>query len=901
MSKHRDRAERELRVERIAEALRADIKLDVKPKTSAQAKRTQAPSASPAQAEPMISSDDEPISKPWLWFRRLFAAGVAAGVLALVLLIGLYWSQPPVAELREVRLSQPLQILSKDGSLISQIGTVKRQPLQYEQIPEHLVYALLAAEDSRFFEHFGIDFMGLARAVKELLLFEERQSGGSTITMQVARNYYLTRKQTLWRKLNEILLALKIERALSKEEILELYANKIFLGFRSYGFAAAAQSYYNKNLQELNLAQLSMLAALPKAPSALNPAANPQRARERRDWILRRMQSLQYIDALSAEQAIASELSARPFDQKTDVEASYAAEMARLDLLANPTRYFGRELAAEELYTTGYRVYTTIDAEQQRVANRAVINGVLDYEQRHGFRGAEKHYPELALEAAFYPQNPDLQAALHELERTTSYGVLEPVIVQAVGEQSLQVMDAFGNSHELDWEAISWARAHLSVNKLGPEPQTAADIARVGDLLRIYKPNDSENWRLSQLPSVEAAMVALDPSNGEISALVGGFHFKRSEFNRATKAKRQLGSTLKPFIYTAAFEQGRSGATIINDAPLVTDLESNDIWRPRNANYKFEGPTVLRQGLYRSRNLISVRLLNSISLDQTIASIQKFGFEPEQLPQDLSLALGSAYAAPLQVARAFGVFANGGQLLEPFVIDHITTVDGQLVYQALPPVACDPELEPECLNPAPRVLSAEEHYMVHDILQDVIKKGTGRRALALGRKDIAGKTGTTNDTIDAWFSGYNRDLVAVSWVGFDLPSTLGNSEYGAIAALPIWLEFMRSALAERAASSFEPPPTLSRLWIDAKSGKITTESNSNAYQEYLRAADVSDTPIDFAPQQRPASEVASGAPSADQQLDLLNLLESSSVESLSLSPANPSAAAAPPERPEDIF
>ena len=468
-----DRQQRDLHKERIADSLRADLKPSRRP-----------PSRDRSAKAPAVRAPETlTVEQSWLrrWFLRIFWSGVAASIAVLAFLLVLYSQQPPVAELREVRLSQPLQILSSDGKLISQIGTIKRQPIDYQEIPSHLIYALLAAEDSRFFDHFGVDILGLARAVKELLLFEQRQSGGSTITMQVARNYYLTRKQTLWRKLNEILLALKIERALSKEEILELYVNKIFLGFRSYGFAAAARSYYNKDLAELNLAQLSMLAALPKAPSALNPAANPQRARVRRDWILQRMGELQYVDLETMQQALDSELSARPYDQSTDVEASYAAEMARLRVLEDPARFFGREVSTDELYTTGYKIYTTIDTEHQQVANTAVINGVLAYEQRHGFRGAEKHYPELALPEAFFAENPDLQAALREIERMTSYGVLEPVIVSAVGEQELQVMDAFGDVHDLNWEAISWARPYISVNDLGPKPETAADIARVGD------------------------------------------------------------------------------------------------------------------------------------------------------------------------------------------------------------------------------------------------------------------------------------------------------------------------------------------------------------------------------------------------------------------------------------
>ena len=824
------------------------------------------------------------------------------GAALLLAFIGvLYFTQPAVEELRTLHLSQPLQILTQEGKRIAQIGNFKRSPLTWEEIPPDFVSAILAAEDQRFFSHFGVDIYSLARAVRELILRAPRQSGASTITMQVARNYYLSRERTLWRKLNEILLALKIERVLSKQEIFELYVNKIFLGFRSYGVAAAAQTYYNQPLAALTLPQYAMLAALPKAPSALNPIANPQRALARRNWVLGRMRQLGYLTAEQHQKSIATPLTARPYDQQPQVSAGYVAEMVRLELLANSTNYFGTAIDPETLYTAGYRVYTTIEEKLQYAANRAVVSGVLAYEQRHGFRGVERHHTALATPADFAFNNPALQQAMHELERTSSFGVLEPVIVSRVDEAAIETINAHGERVVVSWEGLQWARPFIEVNHRGKQPQSAADIVRVGDQVRIYFDIEKSRWQLAQVPEIQASLVAMRPDNGAIVALVGGFHFTHSAFNRAVQAQRQMGSTIKPFLYTAAFEQGRHGATMINDAPFVGKLESNDIWRPGNANDRFEGLTVLREGLYRSRNLVSVHLLNQLSLRKTMDTIARFGFDRNQLPPDLSLALGSAQASPLQVARGFSAFANGGFLIDPHWIARIEDARGRMIYTATPRIAIkQPYQEMDTRltidfasannhaptvsfsNAAPRVIDPKIHFMIHDILQDVIRYGTGKRAGVLERDDLAGKTGTTNNILDAWFSGYNPSLVAVSWMGFDHPTPLGRSEYGAVAALPMWIDFMRTALGKSVDIVFPLAEGLRQLWIDRSTGDITRENHPQAYLEYLRAEDIAQLALGFNHQTDAEPAV----------LDILDILESEQPLS---------EEKWMPQRPEDII
>ncbi len=750
---------------------------------------------------------------------------------------------PNVDELRDVRYLQPLRMLTAEGELITQIGSIKRTPINFEDVPQSLINALLSAEDSRFFRHFGLDLRGLARAVIQLVTQSKNQTGASTITMQVARNYYLTRERTIIRKLNEILLAIKMERTLNKEEIFSLYINKIFLGFKSYGMAAAAQTYYNKDLSKLSLSQHAMLAALPKAPSGLNPISNPKRAKERRDWVLSRMAHLGYISRGQYLSAVAEPLSAAPYDYTTAVEANYPAERARIALLDAPKKY---GIVQEEIYTAGYSVYTTIRKDLQKQANLAVRAGILAYDRRHGWRGSEQQFEELTESDQFNPDNPAYVKILKNLAEVSSYdGSLEPAIVREVREQSVSVILSDGSAVNLDWKGLKWAAPYISVQKRGPSPKTAADILSVGDMVRITPMRGTKNtFQLAQLPAAEGAFIATNPRNGKTVAMVGGYHFQRSEFNRAIQARRQIGSAIKPFIYAYAFEKGYTGADIYRDAPLVGKAADNFVWRPSNVGDSFLGYIPLRQGLYRSRNLVSIRLIGDLGVDNTRNFMEKFGFPKQHLPRDASLALGSSGLTPYEVVRAYGVFANGGYLIDPYVIERVESREGEILYQhpsqAVTPTyvgqntpgskkcricnsegindllstkerkalgcdACKPHINTQFVQ---RVLEPATHYQIHSVLKDVVKRGTAIAAGVLKREDLAGKTGTTQEYADAWFAGYHPSLAAVSWVGFDRPATLGPREFGGVASLPIWIDFMRPALRGVSTYDFAKPENL---------------------------------------------------------------------------------------------
>lgn len=790
--------------------------------------------------------------------------------LTLVLFVTvLFVRLPSVDELRDVRYQQPLRILTSEGELISQIGTIKRTPIHYADVPEPLINALLAAEDSRFFQHLGLDPRGLARAILQLVTRSDTQTGASTITMQVARNYYLTRERTILRKLNEILMALKMERVLTKEEIFSLYINKIFLGFKSYGMAAAAQTYYNKDLAELTIAQYAMLAALPKAPSAGNPVSNPKRAKERRDWILSRMASLGYISRGQYLSALEEPLTAAPYDYTTAVEANYLAETARLALLENP--HFYGIADEEEIYTAGYSVITTVRKDLQQYANAAVRAGLLAYDRRHGWRGSEHRFAQLTDTQAFQPDNPAYTAALKELAKISSYdGSLEPAIVREVKEQSIVVVLADRTQLTLDWDALKWAAPYISVSEVGPPPKTANEIVAVGDLIRITP--SGKRFVLAQSPTAEGALIAVDPRDGRITAMVGGYHYQRTKFNRAVQARRQLGSAIKPFIYAHAFDTGYTGADIYRDAPLVGRSQNNLVWRPSNVGAQFLGYIPLRQGLYRSRNLVSVRLLGDLGIRTTRTFLTNFGLPKKHLANDLALALGSAEVTPYEVVRAYSVFANGGYLITPYVIESVVSHDGTVLYQAAPEqvlslaadqraldtegckicakkelIAVLSKSEREALGcgkcqvarqarPAARILNYTTHYQIHSVLKDVIQHGTARRALVLERTDLAGKTGTTQEYVDAWFAGYHPHLAAVSWVGFDKPSSLGPNEYGGVASLPIWIDFMRQALKGVPQRDFTKPEELVPFQVD---DPVSETANAN-FEEYVPANHLND-------------------------------------------------------------
>ena len=745
---------------------------------------------------------------------------------------------PEAEALKDIKLQTPLRILSADGQLIGQFGEQKRIPARYEDLPETFINALLAAEDDGFFEHAGIDFLGLARAVSELVATGSKQSGGSTITMQVARNFFLTLDQTFIRKFTEILLALEIEQRLSKEQILELYVNRVFLGHRSYGFETAAQTYYGKSLSELTLAEHAMLAGVPQAPSRNNPLSNPSRSEVRRNWILGRMLTLGMIDQAAHDEAVESVDVASFYGLRVEVDADYVAEMAR-------------QVAVEKLgsaaYNDGYVVHTTVDGNLQQAARDSVIDGLITYDNRHGWRGPEQRHPPLEDEQ---PETltPRWERALRAMPVVAD---LLPAIVTAIDSEGATLLIRGGEQGRLSWQGdLRKIRRYVTEDRRSARPTEIADLLSVGDLIRVSKKGDS--YKLAQVPRVQGALVSLDPTDGSIKALVGGMGFVLSKFNRATQAKRQPGSNFKAFLYAAAIENGIH-ATLINDAPVVVgNLTDEDLWRPENDSGRFYGPTRVREALTFSRNLVSIRVLQQLGVRKLIEMADRTGFDVEEMQPNLTLALGTHAFTPLDIARGYTAIANGGFRVEPWLIDRIEDVDGNIIFQSNSLVVCR-----ECENPsagdepdeisriedlfepaepefreAPRIIDERVTYVLTSMLEDVIKRGTGRRARVLERDDLAGKTGTTNGPRDAWFSGYNRDLVTTTWVGFDDYSLLGRREFGGTAALPIWIDYMRVALPPEEAAA-EMPPGVVRLRIDKESGTRTSSQSSSIWEVFL--------------------------------------------------------------------
>ncbi|MEE8056523.1 MAG: penicillin-binding protein 1A [Pseudomonadales bacterium] len=782
-----------------------------------------------------------------LWL--LFSA--STGTLLILASAYLYLSPklPSVDALRDVQLQTPLRIYTADNQLIGEFGEKRRTPISFEQIPPLFISAILAAEDDRFYDHHGVDIKGLLRAASQLLATGSIQTGGSTITMQVAKNYFLSHERTFSRKFNEILLALQIERELPKNEILELYLNKIFLGHRAYGIEAAALVYYGKSINELDLAQLAMIAGLPKAPSAFNPLINPYRAKVRRNWIIGRMKELGYIDQIHYHQAITHPITAQYHGAQLALNAPYIAEMARKEMLS---RY------GKTAYTDGYRVYTTVDSQLQATAQRAVIDGLMAYDQRHGYRG-----PEQNILAEYDAGNHDLWLSV--LAQTSRPGGLVPAIVSHLHEQAFTTLLADGSEVTLEWQqGLKDKRPYETVDRRGPVPRQVSDLVAIGDLIRLQQKADG-SWQLSQLPAAQAALISLDANNGAIRSLVGGFDYNQSKFNRITQAIRQPGSNFKPFIYTAALAHGYTPASIINDAPIVfEDASLESTWRPTNDSGKFYGPTRLRYALFKSRNLVSIRLLQSLGIPKAINYTGKFGFDTSQLPRDLSLALGSHSLTPLQIVSGYSTLANGGYRVEPYLIDHIDNIHGEPIYQATPATVChrcetvaaqqptEQAIEPEELatiedileqaesKPEPsmplakRVIEPRVAYIIDSIMRDVVKKGTGRRARSLGRNDLAGKTGTTNGPTDAWFSGYGGSVVTTTWLGFDRNSVLGRREYGGSAALPIWIDYMKVALKDKPETVLKQPEGIVSVKIDPTTGLLAKPGQKNAIFEIFR-------------------------------------------------------------------
>lgn len=747
---------------------------------------------------------------------------------------------PDIATLKQVTYETPLQVMTRDGKLISEFGTKHTIPLPYRAIPTRFVQAFLAAEDDRFFEHGGIDYASLGRAFGEILTTGSIRSGGSTITMQVAKNYFLSSERTFSRKLTEIMLAKRIEDSLSKQEILELYLNKIYLGQHAYGIGAAAKIYYGKTVQQLTLAEMAMIAGLPKAPSKYNPVSNAQRALLRRDWILGRMLKLGYINQNEHDAAVKAPVGLSFQGNLQDVQAPWLAEMVRESLLDR----FG-----PEVYDRGYKVYTTVDSRNQQAAADAVITGLLAYDQRHGWRG------------------PEFKAGKAELKSLVRVGTLEPAEVVSVAPRALTVRLRTDEEVVLGWDALRWARRYINVNSMGDEPAAASDIAGVGDIVRLQKLGTT-HWRLAQIPQAQGLLIALNPESGAMEAVVGGFDFGQSKFNRALQGWRQAGSTIKPLIYAKALERGFTPSSIIDDAPL-----SFGDWTPSNADGEFMGPITLRRALYLSRNMVSIRLLQAVGVSEARDYLSHFGFDKNKLPQNLTLALGTADVLPVQVATAYAAIANGGLRVNPYFIEKVVDRSGKVLFQATPNRVCrvcempapasptdnDPALaassarsgsisgtggdlvvtDPASARPnfegpiALRIMKPRAAWQMYSILQDVIRHGTGRGALSLGRTDLAGKTGTTNDARDAWFAGFNANMVAVSWVGFDDPKSLGKVEFGGYAALPIWNQYMATALRGMPYSMPPTPPGMTATRVNRETGQQTGADDPEAVDEWV--------------------------------------------------------------------
>jgi len=756
----------------------------------------------------------------------LFMLGsVAVAVMAAVIYLRIEPQLPSIEVLRKVQLQEPLRVYSRDRRILAEFGDKRRTPVNIEKVSPMLVKAFLAAEDDHFFEHSGIDVPGLMSAAVELVVTGEKRRGASTITMQVARNFFLSTEKTYWRKLTEILLAFKIEKSLSKDEILELYLNKIYLGHHAYGVGAAAQVYYGKSVNDLTIAQSATIAALPKAPSRVNPINSPAETLTRRNYILGRMMKLGYIDRAAYDEAIAEPDEAALYKVQAEVNAPYVAEMVRQEMV----KRYGRAV-----YTSGYEVITTLDVKRQQTANQALRKNLIAYSKRHGYRGAEAHLA---------PEETPAEDWSGLLDDYPVTGGLTAGLVTAVDEKSVEVLLQDDDVITIGWEGLSWARPYKSANRMGKSPKQASDILNVGDVVRVQQQGDGA-WNLTQVPHIEGALVSLQPDDGAIVALVGGFDFKKSKFNRATQARRQPGSSFKPVVYSAALEKGFTPASMINDAPVVFDdpnLEST--WRPENYSGQFYGPTRLREALYRSRNLVSIRILRAIGASYVVDYAQRFGFTADQLPNDLTLALGSASVTPLQMARAYAVLANGGYLIDPYFIRSIYDASGEVIFAASPAIACPQcpesievvkETDMQTINQAPQVLTPQIVWQMTSMMQDVIKRGTGRKARVLGRTDLAGKTGTTNDQKDGWFSGFNQSLVATAWVGFDKLEPLGRGETGGRSALPMWIDYMAVALDGVKALKREPPDGLVTVRIDPATGLLAGSGQSDAVFETFR-------------------------------------------------------------------
>jgi penicillin-binding protein 1A len=784
---------------------------------------------------------------------------------------------PQVDSLRDVQLQVPLRVYTRDGRLMASIGEQRRIPVRYSDLPPKLIQAFLATEDDRFFRHHGVDWEGILRAALANARAGRISQGASTITMQVARDMFLTPRRDMKRKMSEVYISLLMETEFTKEEIFSLYVNKIFLGQRAYGVAAAAEVYFGKTLEQLNIAEMATLAGIPAAPSAVNPVANPDAATQRRGHVLGRMRDLGYITPAEYDAAKASPMESRMHGPSIEVDAPYVAEMVRNDLQAK----FG-----DGVYTAGYRVFTTIDSRLEAAGTVALRTGLLEYDRRHGWRGATDK-----VDLSKGASDADLEA---ELDQRPAVGGLRPAIVESVEEKSAKIYAKDMGSVTLPWTKLSWARRELPEEKTDRSPAQAAEILSRGDVIYTVG-NSPQTLQFVQVPEAQSALVALDPKDGAVVALVGGFDFFQSKFNRVTQARRQPGSGFKPFVYAAAFDKGYTPASVVIDAPIVIDTAGNDVgWRPKEMEGEFFGPVRLREALAHSRNLVSVRLVRDIGVEYTRDYVTRFGFDKTHVPDDLTMALGTAELSPLQVVTGYSTFANGGFRVTPYYIDRILDASGKTIYQAEPLIACaqcaagadstsgvnaaladgrppagsgliataaatgadrsgahptqpsrttgardslldegvhDGKSLIPARNLAPQIIRPQVAYLLSDMMADVIRHGTGMKALVLGRDDIAGKTGTTNDAHDAWFSGFNADIVATVWTGFDQDRSLGELEQGSRAALPTWIFFMHEALSGAPRHKVPVPDGIVTVRISPDTGLLASADDPNAIME----------------------------------------------------------------------
>lgn len=745
---------------------------------------------------------------------------------------------PDVESLRNVQFKEPLRVFSADGGFMAEFGIQRRRPVAIGDIPPVVIQAFLATEDSRFFEHSGIDVVGMGRALLSYVATGQKSQGASTISMQVTRNFFLSPEKTFRRKLTEVLLTLHVEQALTKEEILELYLNQIFFGHRAYGISAAAALYYDTPLDQLTVAEAAMLAGIPKAPSTNNPVSNPERALERRNYILGRMRELGYIDETAYQTALGTPDRASLHRREPDLEAGYISEMARAEIL----RFYG-----EDALNHGYRVTTTIESKLQREAQDAVRTSLRLYDRRHGYRG-----PEATVDVSGMTET-DMDAYLRGVKPAPD---LESGLVTAVSNSRVDVYLGQGEHVELRGSQLSWARHHRNLSRWRGKRRTSSQAVAVGDLVRLEHAKKG-GWTLSQIPAVAGALVSIDPHDGTVRALVGGYSFADTKFNRAVDMRRQPGSSFKPFVYASALDAGWTPASLLRDEPVK--LKTKEQWNPKNADHKELGPIRMRKALALSRNLATINLLQSVGIEEAQSYIRKFGFGREAMPLGLSMALGTGELSPVKLAEGYAVFANGGYHVIPYFIQRIEDGDGNVVFEASPARSCSDcwyrSGEDAAVTAgiqrgvaAERVIDPRTAYQITSLLREVVEHGTGRRALKLKRSDIVGKTGTTNDVRDSWFAGYQANFVTVAWMGFDDFGKLGRGEGGGRAALGMWVDFMRDALEGQPVAQLEMPPGLVQVRIDPVRGVETNSKNGilEIVQEEYRSQLLGPEPVNIA-------------------------------------------------------